>query len=259
MSGGVGVIFGAAHAAPTLATTTVTSTTTSDALTRSCSKMPASSPTITAASVAAACPMESEKIIAIEIGGKPPMRPATAAAAALPITTTASAPAASPSVRGSVNCDGSISMPVEIRKNGISTAEPKNSRVCASWLRSGISRFRPRPAKKAPTMPSMPTACARNAHAVNAASAPTNRTARSRPGPAKNQRSTRGSASMAKQIRTARPSSSFTTIAAGAPDPSWTPTTRASTNSASVSVMTVPETAIDTARSPPRPYWRAIG
>ena len=49
------------------------------------------------------------------------------------------------------------------------------------------------------------------------------------------------------------------TVTAVEPSPVSAPTTTASTNSASVSVMTVPETAMPTAGWPARPSLRTIG
>jgi hypothetical protein len=140
----------------TLDTSTVTRTTTSVALRRSSSKSPISTPMVTAASVAAACASESPNRRRTWGRAKPRMRPERNAAAAFPTKTTRSDRPAIASTRRSVNFAGSMSIPVESRKKGIRRTPPTNSICSISRLRAGTSRFRASPAKKAPTMPSIP-------------------------------------------------------------------------------------------------------
>ena len=104
--------------------TSETSTTTSAALTRVSSKMPASKPTITDARVAAACATVREKTNPTSSRVWCPSRPAIQAAAYLPTTTTPRDAAPSARVSGSVSFDGSMIIPVEIRKNGTSSDDP---------------------------------------------------------------------------------------------------------------------------------------
>ena len=72
--------------------------------------------------------------------------------------------------------------------------DPKNWTRSIRGLPSGMARFNPRPAKNAPTMPSIEAACASRAHARNATIPKTKRYDASVPTRAKNQRATLGSA-----------------------------------------------------------------
>src|SRR5204863_461811 len=63
---------------------------------------------------------------------------------------------ARPSVSPVNMTDGSRSRPIETRKTGTKTAEPKNSTRSMEGPSFGTSRLRASPAKKAPTIPSIP-------------------------------------------------------------------------------------------------------
>ncbi len=222
--------------------------------------MPASRPTITAASVAAACATESENTSAMPGHERSRERPAMAAARNLPTTTTSSEAPPSARVSAFANVAGSMSMPVEIRNIGTSSDEPKNSSRSMSGPRLGMSRFTASPAKNAPTMPSSPPRSASTATPVKVATTAMKRRPRSWPAaPEKNLPTSRGTPRNVTATRIPRAISSSATMAASEPSPVWDPTTTASTNRASVSVITVPDTAIDTPGWPARPLPRAMG
>ena len=81
--------------------------------------------------------------------------------------------AASPRVSGWNMTDGSSSRPTDTRKTGTKTAAPKKSIRSMSGPSFGTSRFIARPAKNAPTIPSMPNVSATTAAMRNAATAMT--------------------------------------------------------------------------------------
>ena len=66
--------------------------------------------------------------------------------------------AAVPRVVGSTITFGSMISPTDTRNIGMNSADPKNSMCSKSGPAFGISGLRASPAKKAPTMPSMPNA-----------------------------------------------------------------------------------------------------
>ena len=142
--------------------------TTSTALIVCLSKMPSLAPTSVVARVAAACDPERPDMTPTSGQVKPKRRPAMTAASAFPPSTATVKTRATRSVFGSTRTLGSSRTPTETRKMGMNIAEPKNCTRSMSGLCSGMARFSPRPAKKAPTMPSMPAACASTAPAVNA-------------------------------------------------------------------------------------------
>ena len=59
---------------------------------------------------------------------------------------------------GDTSFAGSMTVPTDTKKIGISSAEPKNSMCSMISLSLGTSRLMARPAKNAPTIGSMPTA-----------------------------------------------------------------------------------------------------
>ena len=193
-----------------LDTRTVTSTTTSVALRRSSSKSPISTPIVTAASVAAAWASERPNRSRTCGRENASRRPDRYAAAAFPTNTTSSDKPAIASTRGSVNFAGSMSIPVESRKKGISSTPPTNSICSISRLRAGTSRFNASPAKKAPTMPSIPARSATSAADVSATSTKRKRAPRCWPTPAKTHRVTRGSTRPQNAASTIRPSTTST-------------------------------------------------
>ena len=61
---------------------------------------------------------------------------------------------------GSTSTAGSITVPIDTRKHGIRSAEPKNSMRSMNSPSLGTRRLSASPQKKAPTMLSMPTTSA---------------------------------------------------------------------------------------------------
>ena len=129
--------------------------TTRTALMVSLSKRPSLAPTSVVASVAAACEPESPAMTPISGQLKWNARPAMTPASALPPSTATVKTSAMRSVFGSIMTLGSSSTPTETRKIGMNSDEPMNCTRSMSTLRSGMARLRPRPAKNAPTMPSI--------------------------------------------------------------------------------------------------------
>ena len=78
--------------------------------------------------------------------------------------------AARPSVPGSTSTAGSMTVPIDTRNIGISSADPKNSMRSMNSPSLGTIRFSASPQKNAPTMPSMPTTSATTAADSRAAS-----------------------------------------------------------------------------------------
>ena len=165
-----------------------------------------------------------------------------------------------PRTRRSVNFSGSMSMPVDRRKNGMSSTPPTNSTCSMSRLRAGTSRFTASPAKNAPTIPSIPPRSATSAAPVSPTSTQRNRAPRCCPTPAKTQRVTRGSTNAHTQREDDEPDGHLEQEnAPGAESLATDPATTARTDSASVSVMTVPPPAMPTARSRRSPCSWTIG
>ncbi len=233
--------------------------TTSTALMVVVSNRPSFAPTRVVASVAAACEPDRPDITPTSGQLNLNTRPATTAASALPPSTATVNTAATSSVFGSTITFGSSSTPTDTRKIGMKNVEPMNCKRSMSGLSSGIARPRPRPAKNAPTMASMPAASAITPPTRKAAMPNTNRYARSVPTRAKNQRPTRGRPSSDQIASRVRPTAMLTSCIAMLPL-GWTvPDTTDRTSKADVSVTAVAPTTVATARLRDRPIWRSNG
>ena len=154
-----------------VASTMLTRISTSTALTTDSPKSPMLKPTMVAASVAAACGVERANTTADCGGEKPSSGRIRKAAISLPPTQARMKTPARPSVSACTITLGSSSRPTETRKTGMKSAEPKKSMRSISGPSLGTSRLRARPAKNAPTMPSMPNVSATTAAARNDATA----------------------------------------------------------------------------------------
>jgi hypothetical protein len=239
--------------------TSVARMTTSTALIVIASNRPSFAPTSVVASVAAACEPDRPDITPTSGQVKWKARPATTAASALPPRTVTVNTSATSSVFGSTNTFGSSSTPTETRKIGMNSVEPMNWRRSMSGLSSGTARLSPRPAKNAPTMPSIPAASASTPPTRNAPMPNTKRYARSVPTRAKNQRATRGRPSSDQVARMARPTAIPTSCTPRLPVGLTTPDTTDRTSSAEVSVTAVAPTTVATARLRDNPISRSIG
>ncbi len=152
-----------------------------------------------------------------------------------------------------------MTVPIDTRNVGISSADPKNSMRSMNSPSLGTMRFSARPQKKAPTMPSMPThlgddagrqqggeheGVAQGARLADAAEEP--------PGDG-------GRTPNVKPTRMARPSTTCRISSMPLASPVVEPEMKARMTSASVSVSTVAPTVAATARLAARPMLRTIG
>ena len=135
----------------------VTTITIITAFTVAIENRPISKPTNVAASVAAACTTESPNIT--PISSHENWNNGLQATAASNLASTQAAVNRPPSARvlGSIITAGSMMVPTDTRNSGMSRVEPKNSMRSMNSPSFGTRRFSARPAKKAPTIASMPT------------------------------------------------------------------------------------------------------
>ena len=216
-------------------------------------------PTVVAARVAAACGVVSTNISPVSDLDTLNAAPASTEPSALPPTQATMKRAANFIVSSRNMTDGSSSRPVDTRKIGTNTAAPKKSIWCMVWPSLGTSRFRARPAKKAPTMPSMLKTSATDAAARKEMSATRKRTERSEPSRLKVQIAARGKSTRENTPSVRSPTANSRKIVAVEPEPVSVPETAASTMSEIVSVSTVAPTAMATAGFPASPASRIIG